>query len=120
MKCQEASKSVNPTAEGEGKTAEKIFLSVLELAAPVWNPGLTEREISQLERVQKIACGIILGGKINSYISALKILNMETLESQREEIHLKFAKRALKSEKFKPRAYNKNPKTKPVTYRRQR
>ena len=95
-------------------------MSVLELAAPVWNPGLTEREMSQLERVQKIACGIILGGKINSYISALKILNMETLESQREEIHLKFAKRALKSEKFKTRAYNKNPKTKPVTYRRQR
>ena len=54
IKCQEASKSVNPTAEGEGASeaptppsgneqAEKIFLSVLELAAPVWTPGLTKK-----------------------------------------------------------------------------
>ena len=108
--------------------------SVLELAAPAWTPGLTKTEISQLERVQKTACGIILGGKISSYKSALKILNMETLESRREQISLKFAKRALKSEKFgqwfafnesdeptiKTRAYRQKPKLKPVTFRRQR
>ena len=75
--------------------------SVLELAAPAWTPGLTKTEISQLERVQKTACGIILGGRIHSYKSALKILNMETLESRREQISLKFAKRALKNEKFR-------------------
>ena len=78
---------------------QQFCRSVLELAAPAWTPGLTKTEISQLERVQKTACGIILGGKITSYKSALKILNMETLESRREQISLKFAKRALKSEK---------------------
>ena len=59
---------------------------------------------------------------------------METLESRRERISLKFAKRALKNEKFrewfaieenkepkiKTRAYKQKPKLKPVTFRRQR
>ena len=75
--------------------------SVLELAAPAWTPGLTKLEIKQLERVQKSACAIILGQAFNSYKAALQILNMETLEFRREKLSLTFAKKALKSEKFK-------------------
>ena len=74
--------------------------SVLELAAPAWTPGLIKTEISQLERVQKAACAIILGKQFYSYKAALRILNMETLESRRFTISLKFARKALKSEKF--------------------
>ena len=33
---------------------------VLELAAPVWTPGLTSNQIAQIERVQKTVCAIVL------------------------------------------------------------
>ena len=105
--------------------------SVLELAVPVWTPGLTKMEIHQLERVQKTACAIILGGDYIPYKLALKKLNMETLESRREKICLTFGKKALKSEKYKKwfeidtesepviktRNYKPKPKLKPVTCR---
>ena len=108
--------------------------SVHELAAPDWTPGLTKTEIYQLERVQKTACAIILGKKFQSYKSALKILNMETLEIRREHISLNFARKALKSEKFKQwfameertepnirtRGYRQKPELKPVTSKRMR
>ena len=60
---------------------------------------------------------------------------MESLETRREQISLKFAKKALKSEKFKQwfamednneppniktRGYRPKPKLKPVTFKRQR
>ena len=108
--------------------------SVLELAAPAWTPGLTKTEINQLERVQKTACAIILGANYQSYKSSLKTLNMDTLESRREQISIKFSKKALKSEKFnhwftinesiepniKTRSYGTKPKFKPVTFRKKR
>ena len=108
--------------------------SVMELAAPAWTPGLTQTEINKLERVQKTACAIILGKKYQSYKSALKILNMETLEQRREKISIKFAKSALKSEKFKQwfslnekseqniktRSFKTRPRLKPVTFRKAR
>ena len=101
---------------------------------PAWTPGLTKTEIYQLERVQKTACAIILGKKFQSNKSGLKILNMETLEIRREQISFKFAKKALKSEKFKQwfamedstepnirtRGYKPNPELKPVTFKRMR
>ena len=84
--------------------------------------------------VQKTACAIILGKKFQSYKSALKILNMETLEIRREYISLDFARKALKSEKFKQwfameertepnirtRGYRQKPELKPVTSKRMR
>ena len=107
--------------------------SVLELAAPAWTSGLTRTEVKQLERVQRTACAIILGDAFRSYKAALKILNMETLENRREKISLKFANRALKSDKFKhwfsmnivseQRIQTRNKpklKLKPVTYQKTR
>ena len=104
---------------------------MLELAAPAWTPGLTKLEIRQLERVQKSACAIILGQNYESYKTALKILEMETLEFRRQKISLTFAKKALKSEKFKQwfnneetvepniktRNFKPKPKLKPVQFR---
>ena len=46
-------------------------ISVLELAVPVWHPGLTQSEVTQIERVQKTALHIILGTKYTSYNEAL-------------------------------------------------
>ena len=71
-----------------------------EFAAPVWNSSLTGSDIVKLERIQKIAFHIILGDEYCSYTSALKILGMEKLSQRRKHLCLKFAKRALRSEKF--------------------
>ena len=108
--------------------------SVLELAVPAWAPGLTQTEANQLERIQKTACAIILGPKYVSYKSALKILDMQTLESRRQTICLSFGKKALKSDKFqnwfsvendsgpviKTRNFKPKPKLKPVKTRTKR
>ena len=53
--------------------------SVLEFAVAAWNPGLTLKQINQLECVQKTAFAVILGFEYENYSKALKLLNMETL-----------------------------------------
>ena len=108
---------------------------VLELAVPVWNPGLTKHEVKQLERVQKTAMYIILGEEYGNYSHALKTLNCETLEIRRENLCIKFAKKALKHEKYRKwfqissektsthntrASKNKQPNLMPVPYRTDR
>ena len=108
--------------------------SVLELAVPAWTPGLSKTEINQLERVQKSACAIILGENYSSYKSALRNLDMDSLELRRQQICLTFGKKALKSDKFKEwfsideesepviktRNSKPKPKLKPVTCRKKK
>ena len=48
------------------------IMSVLEFAAPVWTPGITQHQIHQIERVQKTALFVILGEEYVSYKSSLK------------------------------------------------
>jgi hypothetical protein len=66
---------------------------VLELAVPAWTPRLSKTEINQLERVQKSACAIILGENYSSYKSALRNLEMDSLELRRQQICLTFGKK---------------------------
>ena len=73
---------------------------ILELAVPAWQGGLTLDEKLDLERVQKSACHIILGKEYIGYQNALKLLNLETLESRRIKLCLKFALKAEKHLKF--------------------
>ena len=97
--------------------------SVMELAVPAWAPGLTGKEVKQIERVQKSALAIILGDSYKSYKHALKKLDVESLESRREKLCLTFGKRALRSEKFskwfsyidenKPKINTRHAKSKP-------
>ena len=54
-----------------------------------------------IERVQKTACAIILGRNHRGYDDALKVLGISSLESRREELCIKFAKKAIKSQKYK-------------------
>lgn len=65
---------------------------ILEYAAPAWNAGLTQALSSQLERVQKRACRIILSPKYEGYTAALLTLGITRLEIRREQICLTFAK----------------------------
>ena len=62
---------------------------------------MSQAEKFDLERVQKCASHIILGDSYNSYTNALKILELETLESRRYKLALKFALKAEKHTKFR-------------------
>ena len=46
---------------------EKQYNSVLEMAVPVWSPGLTKTNSNQIERGQKTAFAIILEENYTSY-----------------------------------------------------
>ena len=65
-----------------------------------WQGGLTQEEKQYIERVQKSACYIILGKQYIGYQNALKLLKLESLESRRVKLSLKFALRAEKHQKF--------------------
>ena len=75
--------------------------SVAEQSAVVWHSGLTIKNRKDLERIQKAAVKVILGKKYTSYKSALKELNLDTLNDRRKKLCLKFAKKSLQNEKVK-------------------
>ena len=76
----------------------KEVRTVLEFAVPVWHSGLTKKQISEIEAVQKLAFRIILGGSYQRYSDACALLDTQTLEQRRLEICLRFAKKNVESE----------------------
>ena len=72
---------------------------MLEYNCCVWNFNITKAEENDIERVQKVACKIILQRSYTSYEEALNILGLENLKERRSRLCLKFAKRCLKYEK---------------------
>ena len=88
----------------------KQVRSILEFGAPVWQGGITIEERQDIERVQKCALNIILGRRYISYNNALKVLNLEELETRRVKLSLNFALKAEKDPKFK-HWFKKNHKT---------
>jgi hypothetical protein len=77
----------------------KQVRSILELAVPVWHSGITQIERIDIERIQKSAAHIILGEDYSSYKDALSDLGLESLESRRAKLCLKFIKKAEKHDK---------------------
>ena len=73
---------------------------VLELGVAVWQPGLTQAQGQQLERVQKCALYVIMGDKHSTYSIALKELECETLSARRTKLCLIFAKKSEKHSRF--------------------
>ena len=78
----------------------KQIRCILEYAAPVWHSSVTLEESTQIERVQKLALRIILGGSYHTYKNALEQMQLETLYSRRKRLCVKFARKCLKSNKF--------------------
>ena len=78
----------------------KQIRCILEYAAPVWHSSVTLEERTQIERVQKSALRIILGGSYYTYKNALQQMQLETLYSRRQRLCVKFARKCLKSNKF--------------------
>ena len=79
---------------------QKQVRSVLELAVPVWQPGITKFEKNQIERVQKCALFIILGEQYTHYTNALELVNCESLEDRRKKICEKFVRKSAKHPKY--------------------
>ena len=79
----------------------KQVRSILELAVPVWHPGLTNQEVINLERVQKCAFHIILGQQYISYEQAINTLGCDSLNNRRQKLCKNFAKKAKKHSKYK-------------------
>ena len=72
----------------------------LDQSAVVWNSSLTQKNVKDLERVQKAAVRIIYGKTYESYSNTLKELGMVNLAERRDILCLKFAKKSLKIENF--------------------
>ena len=72
---------------------------MLEFNCCVWNFNLTQAQENDIERVQKVACQIILQDSYSSYEDALSDLNLMSLRERRQQLCLKFAKRCQKFEK---------------------
>ena len=74
----------------------KQIRCVLELAVPAWQGGLSQEEKTDLERIKKTACHIILGQSYDSYTAAMDSLQLKTLEFRRNFISLKSSLKAKK------------------------
>ena len=75
----------------------KEIRSLLEFAVPVWHPALTQKESSNIERIQKTAFKIILDHRFINYELACVNFNTTTLAKRREKLCLKFANKNIKS-----------------------
>ena len=93
-------KTMGATAEDMKDVFIKQVRSILELAVPAWHAAITQSERKDIERVQKTALHIILGGDYTSYSSALEVMGLVPLETRRTALCLKFAKKAEKNTKF--------------------
>ena len=70
--------------------------SHLEYGVNVWSSGLTKHQSFNIERVQKSSMKVIFGKFFKNYKSALKDLNLDTLETRRRKLNLNFVKKSLK------------------------
>jgi hypothetical protein len=73
--------------------------SVMEFAVPAWNDALTQADGKDLERIQKTALHIMLGGDYKDYGTALDIVGLESLEARRKKLSLKFERKSVKHPK---------------------
>lgn len=65
---------------------------VVEYCAPVWHSGLTEAQKTQIERIQRRACRLMLGPHYCNYAHALDSLKLPSLDSRREKLTLKLGR----------------------------
>ena len=69
----------------------KEIRPLTEQGVIAWNSGLTKNQINHLEKVQREALMIILGGRNFDYSSACKIFGISELSSRREKLCTNFA-----------------------------
>ena len=77
-----------------------FWRSVLEQSCVVWHSSLTQENVEDLERCQKIFTKLILKEKYLNYEDALTKLNLDDLHSRRQHLCEKFAKSCIKHKKL--------------------
>ena len=65
----------------------------LELAVPVWHSSLTVKLSADIERVQRVAVGIILGQTEFNYDRLCTLLGLKPLYIRRQELCERFARK---------------------------
>jgi hypothetical protein len=65
----------------------------------VWHSSITQEEVIELERVQKVALRVILSSEYENYGNALTLSGLSTLEQRRITLCKKFAISCTKSHK---------------------
>ena len=78
----------------------KQIRCVLEMAVAVWEPGLTQAQSKQLERVQQCAFYIIMGDTYTNYEVAVNLLGSEKMSTRRSKLCLSFGLKCEKSQKY--------------------
>ena len=73
--------------------------SLLEQNVAVWSSSITQEDVSDIERVQKVALKIILKSSYENYEQALKATGLQYLSDRRSILCLRFAKKCLRNEK---------------------
>ena len=93
----------------------KEVRSLAEFGVPIWNSGLSQSQIRDIEKIQKVALKVILGQQYDSYGSACQLFGLEKLSVRRQQISAKFAIKLYKSERciefFTPAARNVNTRS---------
>ena len=79
----------------------KMFIrSILEFNSNVWFSSITVEEREDIERVQRVACKIILKSDYINYNQALQKLNLQNLSERRQMLATRFAQKCANSERF--------------------
>ena len=71
-----------------------------EIGCPSWNGALTQKDITKLESIQKVALRIMLGEQYKGYQNALNTLKLSRPDKRREAICKTFARKMERSSKF--------------------
>ena len=77
----------------------KEVRSILELAVPVWHPGLTKKQSADIESIQKVAFRIILQNDYITYKLACTSLGVEAQDDRGTRLCKKFAIKNANSER---------------------
>ena len=100
---------------------KKIYLtyirSVLDQSSVLKHSILSQKNIKDLERVQKVAVRVIMGKNFNNYQESLLELNLKNLNARRQDMCLNFAKKSVKNNKVK-NMFPKNLKSHTMKKRR--
>ena len=62
---------------------------MLDLAVPVWHPGLTKKQSADIESIRKVAFRIILQNDYVTYQLALTALGTQTLDDRQTRLYAK-------------------------------
>ena len=76
----------------------KEIRPISEHGVAVWNSGINMGQVKQLEKIQKLACLIILGFKV-TYEEACQNLCLKTLKERRKDLCTSFAIKLFKSDR---------------------